>query len=111
MFLWDWLFKQAEKEQLKAPFPCDLIPYWHLEPEGGNYIERYVPTYPYSKDVLKYKDIIKVLTYYRLTFGQPSQQELIKTLENHSQSGLTWNDLKELIINLSPLLFKGEKNK
>lgn len=106
MFLWDWLFKQAEKEQLKAPIPCDLIPYWHLEPEGGNYIERYVPTYPYSKDVLKYKDIIKVLTYYRLTFGQPSQQELIKTLENHSQNGLTWDDLKELIINLSPLLFK-----
>ena len=28
-----------------------------------------------------FEDLIKMLTYYRLTFGQPSQQELIKTLE------------------------------
>jgi hypothetical protein len=59
--------------------------------------------YPFSKDIQKYKLLTETLTYYRLTFGQPRQEELIETL---FQSGLTSEEIqklrKHILIDLSP---------
>ena len=63
-------------------------------------IERYVPMYPFSGDENNYKKLIKILSLYRLTLGQPRQEELLKsTLTNLDVDKKT---LKKFFINLSP---------
>jgi hypothetical protein len=100
---WDNLFeKAANSEKLDSKFPCDLIPSWHLETEDNLKISRIVPLYPFSKDIEKYQNMLRVLAYYRFTFGQPRQDELIEILEDANDTTL----LDELLINLSPMYFK-----
>ena len=50
--------------------------------------------------------MIKILTFYRLTFGQPRQQELIEALHSYGLTDEEIEKLDELIINLSPIKFK-----
>jgi len=102
--LWDQLFEMAKESRKNSRHPCDLIPFWHIDSgdKSSSKIERYVPLYPFSKDIEKYKNIQHVLTYYRLTFGQPRQDDLIRTFKKN----LNENDFKDLMINLCPLLFK-----
>lgn len=102
--IWDNLFKKAsESEKLASDFPCDLIPCWHLETEDHLKINRIVPLYPFSKDIEKYQNMLRVLAYYRFTFGQPRQDELIEILEDADDTAL----IDELLINLSPIYFNG----
>lgn len=94
--LWDELFKVAEKENNAC---CDLIPFWHLNGDSLIKIDRYVPLYPFSKDIEKYHLMQKVLANYRLTLGQPRQTELIELIDN--------NDIglyDELMIILAPII-------
>ena len=52
--------------------------------------------------------MLKVLAYYRLTFGQPRQDELIEAM---SEAGLNENDkslLNDLMLNLTPLLYENK---
>lgn len=101
---WYQLFHLATKE--KADGHCDLVPFWHVEGQEDLKIERNVPMYPFSRDIVKYKNILKVLTLYRLTFGQPRQEELMETFQ---EAGFNEEELKmirkELMINLSPITF------
>jgi len=101
--LWDKLFDIAKSEKSRAKVACDLIPFWHVEPENGyaSKIERYVPLYPFSRDLEKYDNIQHVLTYYRLTFGQPRQDDLIKTFKRLLEK----KDFDDLTISLCPLTF------
>ena len=55
--------------------------------------------YPLSRDQAKYERLIKILSLYRLSLGQPRQQEL---LEYVLQTDLDEQQLQELFINLSP---------
>ena len=101
--VWDHLFEIASQvEKSNSDFPCDLIPCWHLETEDHLKINRIVPLYPFSKDIDKYQKLLKVLAYYRFTFGQPRQDELIEILEDGADSKL----INELLINLSPIYFR-----
>ena len=61
-------------------------------------IERIVPMYPYSQDQIRYDRIIKILSLYRLTLGQPRQEELISILDKN----LPKDTYKKLFMNLSP---------
>jgi hypothetical protein len=108
--IWDELFQLAlDVERDKSDFPCDLIPYWHLETEKDLSIERIVPLYPFSKDIDKFQNMLKVLAYYRFTFGQPRQDELIHVLEENFD--INEIDLiKDLMINLSPIYFNQQKS-
>jgi hypothetical protein len=105
--LWNQLFDLAEmSERPKAQFPCDLIPCWHIETDKGYSIERIVPLYPFSKDIEKYQNMLKVLAYYRLTFGQPRQDELIEAM---AEAGLDDNEkilLQKLMLDLTPISFQ-----
>ena len=109
--VWDQLFQIAETiERRKADFPCDLIPCWHIETNEGHSIERVVPLYPFSKDIEKYQNMLKVLAYYRLTFGQPRQDELIEAM---SEAGLNENDkslLNDLMLNLTPISYLNQED-
>lgn len=102
---WDKLFAIAS-EQLKGD-NSDIVPYWCLpidkltdsQRRELEYIERIVPIYPLSYDVYKYERLIKVLALYRMTLGQPRQEELLDLLQN----SLTDEELQELTIDLCPL--------
>lgn len=102
--VWKTLFKVAENKEGKGIGKCELIPFWHTETTSENKIERFVPLYPFSKDIEKYNNLLKVLAYYRLTFGQPRQEELIKALSFMENADIN-NRTMELIINLCPMEF------
>jgi len=109
--IWDNLFKYAfERERNNSRFPCDLLPYWHLETEKNLSIERIVPLYPFSKDIGKFQNMLKVLAYYRFTFGQPRQDELIQILEENFDKNEV-ELIKELMINLSPVFYNKVEKK
>jgi hypothetical protein len=103
--VWKELFKYSEKEKENAKFPCDLVPFWHTETLSDIKIERFVPLYPYSRDIEKFNNLIKILSFYRLTFGQPRQEELVESLNDFGFSQEVIERLDELMINLSPITF------
>ena len=90
---WDDLFKTASDNE-KGDY-SDLVPYWCLTDSQQTLvkIERIVPMYPLSQDRLRYNRLIKILSLYRLTLGQPRQEELIELFS------------KELIDQLGDKLF------
>lgn len=102
---WDELFSLAYSN-LKGTH-SDIVPYWCLpvadltEEQRAKleYIERIVPLYPLSRDRYKYERLIKVLALYRMTLGQPRQEELLNLLKNMH---LSEEQLKELTIDLCP---------
>ena len=102
---WDELFSTA-CSNLKGTH-SDIVPYWCLpvaeltEEQRAKleYIERIIPLYPLSRDRYKYERLIKVLALYRMTLGQPRQEELLNLLKNMHLSD---KQLKELTIDLCP---------
>ena len=99
--IWQQLFNQAADEGLNE---CsDLEPYW-FTPSGTAQIERIVPMYPMSKEVVKYSEIKRILVLYRLAFGQPRQQELLERFTNCDIESEEFKRVKDsLIIDLAPL--------
>ena len=97
-FDWDNMFVHAARD-MKKDYP-DLVPFWCLPESKENKvkIERIVPMYPFSQDQLRYNRIIKILNLYRLTLGQPRQEELITILDQQLEEG----QQEELYMNLSP---------
>jgi len=102
---WKKLFEVAAEEKKLSKAGCELVPYWHTETKNDIKIERFVPLYPFSRDIDKYRQLLKVLTMYRLTFGQPRQEELIDALYEGNFDENFQEILDELIINLSPIKF------
>ena len=97
--IWNEMF-EAAKQKEKTDGASDLIPYWGLqESEDMIKIERIVPMYPFSRDVLAYERLIKILSVYRLTLGQARQEELLEYLFKNCDDPAK---LKKLFINLSP---------
>ena len=102
---WDDLFGTAYSA-LKGHH-SDIVPYWCLpiteltdeQRSQLEYIERIVPLYPLSRDRYKYERLIKVLALYRMTLGQPRQEELLNLLR---EMHLSDEQLKELTIDLCP---------
>ena len=102
---WDELFDMGYAE-LKDSY-SEIVPYWCLpmdqfteeQREKLERIERIVPLYPLSRDKYKYQRLIDVLTWYRMTLGQPRQEELLNLLKNMH---LSEEQLKELTIDLCP---------
>lgn len=102
---WDRLFELASKDKELAKFPCDIVPGWHFDSDGVS-IDRIVPLYQFSMDITRYSEMLKILGLYRLTFGQPRQEELAEALE----SALTPDETEKLLIDLCPLK-RMKKNK
>ena len=109
IYNWDELFRTAN-ENVRSEFGaryCGMVPNWCLPAEWVNsnrekieWIERIVPQYPMSSDVDRYRHLIDVLSLYRLTMGQPRQEELLDMLASQH---LTQNQIDELLFNLSPI--------
>lgn len=97
---WEEMFRQAAA--IEKGTCSDLVPYWCLPDSSDNpfHIERLVPMYPMSRDRQRYERIIKILSLYRLTLGQPRQEELIALLD---QELIDRTD-NHLFMNLCPYL-------
>lgn len=101
--IWEQLFKVAEENKYENQ--CDLVPFWHLDDNDENNIQSIIPLYQYSKDFEKLKYIKSVLGNYRLTFGQPRQEELIYALSEIMKDKQAMEALKSIVINLSPITY------
>ncbi|MDD3813134.1 MAG: helicase-related protein [Desulfocapsaceae bacterium] len=100
--LWDQLFSIADVDT-KATRKSDLIPYWHM-PEGTAKLERLVPMLPMSKEPQRLDEILRILSLYRLAFGQPRQQELLENLLHREMSVAEIELIKrKLVIDLAPI--------
>lgn len=85
-FSWDDMFTAAS--DMLQQNNSQMVPFWFLPLDNGifegkqvEYIERIVPVYPMSEERGRYKHLIDVLSLYRLTLGQPRQEELLQLLE------------------------------
>ena len=96
--VWKELFDEAVQQEKKEG-SSDLVPFWCLGESYKYKIERIVPMYPMSRDVVKYERLIKILSLYRLTLGQARQEELLEYIFNTIED---CDKLKELFIDLSP---------
>ena len=98
-FLWADKFRDTKEKYGKGT--SDMIPYWCL-PDTYPFqyqIERIVPMYPFRQDKMKYDRLINILALYRLTLGQPRQEEMIAILQRED---LSKAQMEELFFNLSP---------
>ena len=103
IFKWNDMFGKASTE-LKGDNP-EMVPFWYLPLNDEHFkgietekIERIVPMYPMSEDESLYSRLIKVLSLYRLTMGQPRQEELLQMLEGK----ISQDQIKQLLFDLSP---------
>ena len=78
----------------------DLIPFWIYE--GPVKVERRVPMLPFSREVRRLEWLKRSLTLYRLAFGQPRQEDLLKYLHSLVGVEMTARDLVDLQIRLEP---------
>lgn len=97
---WKELFNLAEVSRL--PEQNDLIPYWIYEIEEGYKIIRHVPALPLSRELSTHDNLKRSLVAYRMVFGQPRQEDLLKYLETRLETDLELQELERFRINLEP---------
>ena len=98
---WQQMFQAAQND--KPSNVSDLIPFWCFGKDQEIKIERHLLCYPFSRDEFSYERLSKILSFYRLTLGQPRQEELLEYVFREFGDG---EDLKDLFINLSPFIHK-----
>lgn len=82
----------------------ELAPYWHM-PTGSSRIERVIPMMPFSREVYRHDEALKILALYRLAFGQPRQEELLKHLIHREFTDEVQEQINQtLVINLAPIM-------
>lgn len=72
----------------------DFVPYWVCDGEAK--IERYVYPYALSLDGPRYERLKRDLAMYRLAFGQPRQEDLLKLLDRRSDDEIGQADVIDL---------------
>jgi hypothetical protein len=97
---WDELFKLAHARRPRGS--ADIVPYWVFAPEGGARIERHVLALPSSREHEQVHRLLRSLTLYRMVFGQPRQEDMLRFLTERFPA----EELHELLaatqIRLSP---------
>lgn len=73
---WARLFERAARDRPDGA--TELNPYWIFE--GEHLIERHIPILPLSRERMRYDELKSALALYRLVFGQPRQEELLRLL-------------------------------
>ena len=57
----------------------DLVPFWIYE-NGSTRIERHIPMLLLSREVTRSQQLVRSLATYRMAFGQPRQEDLVRLL-------------------------------
>lgn len=101
--IWDAVFAQAKQ----ACGGGGLIPYWHV-PGGDACVERLIPHMPYSRELRRRHELLRILSLYRLSFGQPRQQELLEELLRRDYSREDLAEIRRaLLVELAPVKYLG----
>ncbi len=95
--VWTEVFEAARDGEKKEGL-SDLIPFWCFGRNQEVKVERIFPMFPCSRDDAAYDRLIRILSIYRLSMGQPRQEELLEHVVREWPDG----DLKKLFLNLSP---------
>lgn len=99
---WPQMFEQVKSKSTHT----DLVPFWHA-PEGSICIERIVPSMPFSNEVKRLDEVLRILSLYRLSFGQPRQQELLENLLRQDFSEADLVEIRRaLLIDLAPVNYR-----
>jgi len=102
---WKDLFDSAANIEKKS----DLIPYWHF-PQGTARFKRIVPILPLSRETYRYPLMLKILSLYRLAFGQPGQHELLEYLHGLNLSpGEILAFKHRMMVDLAPINYLKRK--
>jgi len=97
--VWTRLFDLASKDERRT----DLVPYWHVSC-GDARIERIVPVAPFSSEIGRLGEILRILSLYRLSFGHPRQQELIENLLRRDYADADLQEIRRaLLVDLAPI--------
>jgi hypothetical protein len=80
---WAAIFRTALDE--RPDTQNDMVPFRIFD--GPFKIERRLPMLPLSRETTRLDDLKQSLALYRLTFGQPRQEELLEFLKRHSAEG------------------------
>ena len=97
---WGSAFEAAASEHANAT--NELKPFWVFPTPDGAVIERHVPALPLSRDADKLVALRSALALYRMVFGQPRQDELVKFLQARLSASEIEHVVKELRIDLEP---------
>jgi hypothetical protein len=92
--LWAEIFRLADLAARRTG-ASDLVPYW-IAP-GPTKVIRHVPLLPWTKEVEAFARLKRQLAAYRVVFGQPRQEELLRLLE-----GADLERLRDWTIDLTP---------
>jgi uncharacterized membrane protein YkvA (DUF1232 family) len=106
---WQWIFDSIEAQPLSdQSFKQGLYPHWIYVPRSGklDILRRHLLFYSNSKDSLKYKRLKRDLALYRLVFGQPRQEDIVRKIRERLGDDVDEKLLHEYLpiymINLSP---------
>jgi len=98
---WELLFQKAHEKAHSTGDYDDLVPFWVFP--GGEYkIQRYIPAYPLSKDAERLDSLKNDLVTYRLVFGQPRQEDLLRYIQSHLGGELNPDAVSSCLMDLSP---------
>ena len=95
---WAAVFRTALDQRSDAH--NDLVPFWIFD--GPSKIERRLPVLPLSREASRLSDLKQSLALYRLTFGQPRQEELLEFLKRRSSEEAETSSSLEQHIDLRP---------
>ncbi len=91
---WQAVFNAA-RAQAAAGGLDEVTPYWVYTRKGGAMIERHVVASPLSKETARFDALVRTLAAYRLTIGQPRQEDLLRYVGNR-------DDLDWMLMDLAP---------
>lgn len=95
---WDSIFSTAVSARPEGQ--GDLVPFWVFE--GPWKIERRVPVFALSREIPKLENLKRSLALYRLVFGQPRQEDLLRLLRSRADGTTTVDDMSCYRIDLTP---------
>lgn len=103
---WREIFDRAD-DMTVGERPNQLVPYWvfapaDVDPDDLAKIERHLPITPFSREASRIAPLLASVAYYRLAFGQPRQEELVKHVLNKIQDPALQAELATIRVDLRP---------
>lgn len=97
---WASMFESAAA---RSDTDGELQPCWVFHPDGAPArIERHIPILPLSRDASKLDRLLRAVATYRLSFGQPRQEELIRYLAGRIPDDEVAAIIDRLKVDLTP---------
>jgi hypothetical protein len=103
--IWEDMFSRARAA--RPPGSTDVLPYWVHAPEGGARIERHVLALPSSREHEQMNRLARSLTLYRMVFGQPRQEDMVRFLMQRVDAAKLKGILEVTRVDLGPDVAEG----